>query len=483
MPGLARQHRAGPASDLLTHATLASPTSPGPPLFERSDKRFPVCAHDLRVSFVAMITDVQPGPTRVVGANARAAPGQPQRASAGAAPASYTSVPPRVLDICVPRATLRRMAVEFKDKGDRSLHEAFQSWRRRNPGGFLLAFRTRYDAVMHRSLGCAHLGGENVRVSDYGHSLTRKRKVCAATSKELATYAVAKQVSVSLCSRCKPSETSDGAASTDATASAALHIAVGAAGEDKALRTAVEEHGQVRWPLPKRANAGDSVLFCIPSWTGPIVARGIVRVSPTADRGRVAVISEVEWLPRSLELAVLQQELPKWGWPRRAQAFTTVPPEFVDRVHELTGLLGPLPQMPDFDPTNTDDGRRRLLTAVVQRQGQGEFRRALVQAYRGRCAVSGCKTLEVVDAAHIVPFRGKHTNHVTNGLLLRTDLHTLFDLGLMSVDPSSNKVYVAAKLRNGEYGRFHGRRVGLPTKPAEHPSREALRGHFANRHP
>ena len=80
------------------------------------------------------------------------------------------------------------------------------------------------------------------------------------------------------------------------------------------------------------------------------------------------------------------------------------------------------------------DGRERAIGAIVRRRGQPAFRRALLEAYHERCAVTGCDAPEALEAAHVVPYRGVATNHPANGLLLRADLHALFDLGLIAVD-------------------------------------------------
>jgi len=131
-----------------------------------------------------------------------------------------------------------------------------------------------------------------------------------------------------------------------------------------------------------------------------------------------------------------------------------------------------------FNPANLEDARKKTLAAIVRRQGQPAFRRALVQAYGGRCAITGCDVLQVLEAAHIVPYRGPETNHVTNGLLLRGDLHTLFDLGLISIQPDAKVVVVAPALRAMEYGVFHGQSLRLPSNAAEGPSELALREHY-----
>lgn len=130
-----------------------------------------------------------------------------------------------------------------------------------------------------------------------------------------------------------------------------------------------------------------------------------------------------------------------------------------------------------FDPKSIADARERIYRAIAQRRGQRAFRNALIDAYGGKCAITGCDILDVLEAAHIYPYRGPETNRVANGLLLRSDLHTLFDCGLIAVDPETMLVVVAADLRNSEYGMFAGRRLRTPECPAQCPSRDALHLH------
>jgi predicted restriction endonuclease len=85
--------------------------------------------------------------------------------------------------------------------------------------------------------------------------------------------------------------------------------------------------------------------------------------------------------------------------------------------------------------------------------------------------------LEVLEAAHIRAFRGPHTNHIQNGLLLRADLHSLFDLGLIGVDPETWTVLVSSRLRDTAYGSLAGQSVRLPAEPSKRPDSLALRLH------
>ena len=127
-----------------------------------------------------------------------------------------------------------------------------------------------------------------------------------------------------------------------------------------------------------------------------------------------------------------------------------------------------------FDPTSVEDARERILRVITQRRGQKPFRDALIAAYNGRCAITGCSILDVLEAAHIHPYRGPDTNKVTNGLLLRSDVHTLFDCGLLAIDSDTMTVLVAPQLSDSEYGALHGRRLCAPRNATQQPNTEAL---------
>jgi predicted restriction endonuclease len=131
----------------------------------------------------------------------------------------------------------------------------------------------------------------------------------------------------------------------------------------------------------------------------------------------------------------------------------------------------------DFEASNATDARQRVAAAIVRRQGQPTFRRRMLKIYRGACAFSGCRVFHVLDAAHILPYRGPKTNHPQNGLLLRTDLHTLFDLGLLAVDSSSMTIVTAPCLQGTEYAQLSGKKVAVPPQPALRPSVAALDEH------
>lgn len=130
-----------------------------------------------------------------------------------------------------------------------------------------------------------------------------------------------------------------------------------------------------------------------------------------------------------------------------------------------------------FAPTDAADQRRKTLAAIVRRQGQARFRSTLLEAYRGRCAITGCGVVDVLEAAHVYPYQGQATNAVTNGLLLRADVHTLFDLYLISVDPETRLVQASPTLRDSEYDRLEGSSLAQPRAAHQLVSTELLEWH------
>jgi hypothetical protein len=136
---------------------------------------------------------------------------------------------------------------------------------------------------------------------------------------------------------------------------------------------------------------------------------------------------------------------------------------------------------PGFDPSTAEDNRRLVDALIVQREGQKKFRDALLAVYR-RCAVTGTEVREVLEAAHIYPYIGPDSSSVPNGILLRSDIHLLFDRGLLCVDDEL-RVIVHPSLRRGMYGQFHGAKLRVPKRRADRPSRELLRQHRSTASP
>lgn len=105
--------------------------------------------------------------------------------------------------------------------------------------------------------------------------------------------------------------------------------------------------------------------------------------------------------------------------------------------------------------------RQRELAERWARPGQAKFREKLLELYGARCAVSGCSLLDAIDAAHVQGVDGAGEDVVSNGVILRADLHRLFDRDLMAVDPTNGVICFDVDCGD-HYAEFNGQRVFLP---------------------
>jgi hypothetical protein len=133
--------------------------------------------------------------------------------------------------------------------------------------------------------------------------------------------------------------------------------------------------------------------------------------------------------------------------------------------------------LPDDEGTfrpQKGDSRKIIERQIKERRGQQPFRNELRKRYGDQCLITGCTVLAVLEAAPIKPYRREEDNHPENGLLLRADIHTLFDLNLLGVDPERLRVQLHPDLtKDAHYGRLHGQ--ALRCESAQRPSQEALK--------
>ena len=123
-----------------------------------------------------------------------------------------------------------------------------------------------------------------------------------------------------------------------------------------------------------------------------------------------------------------------------------------------------------------EEGVAHVTREVESRLGQQQFRGRLITAYGRRCAISGCDIEAVLEAAHIQSVANGGTHAVTNGLILRADLHTLFDRGLITINDRF-EVQVDRSLSKSAYQKLNGVKFRLPERPSERPLLKHFRSH------
>lgn len=109
-----------------------------------------------------------------------------------------------------------------------------------------------------------------------------------------------------------------------------------------------------------------------------------------------------------------------------------------------------------------EEAKKRITVSINQRRGQLQFRKNLLTTYNSCCAITGCDAQEALEAAHIIPYSEEENNDSSNGLLLRADIHTLFDLNLIAIHPETLKVYLEPSLLNTDYKELDGKSLQLP---------------------
>ena len=150
------------------------------------------------------------------------------------------------------------------------------------------------------------------------------------------------------------------------------------------------------------------------------------------------------------------------------------PEESVRPVAELNNLAGD-----EFvEKTHDALADERVLREIWARRGQPKFRNELMNAYGNRCCITGSSIVELLEAAHISPHSDGGDYTVNNGLLLRADIHTLFDRYLISVD-KNHVIHLSKDLMDSEYKEYNRKTISLPNSGATPSSLLLERRHVA----
>ena len=136
------------------------------------------------------------------------------------------------------------------------------------------------------------------------------------------------------------------------------------------------------------------------------------------------------------------------------------------QFHEIVSTADVQPKITRYEDSNQvfendkngDLDDERVLISIKNRQGQPLFRSALLRKYDNTCCITGCKVVQILEASHIVPHSLVTDYDVDNGLLMRSDIHTLFDYNLLRVD-IEGKITVSDELFGTEYMQYSGKTV------------------------
>jgi len=146
------------------------------------------------------------------------------------------------------------------------------------------------------------------------------------------------------------------------------------------------------------------------------------------------------------------------------------------------GLHSANPRSTLFPEEGIPMGKHRYLysasIAISHRRGPGEFRQNLFAAYNGCCAVTGCNAEPVLEAVYLKSNDHNPSTHPSSGLLLRSDIHTLFDLYLLAIAPESLTVLFSPQLRETCYAEYHGKLLREAIAPEFQPDPLKLQFHW-----
>ena len=121
--------------------------------------------------------------------------------------------------------------------------------------------------------------------------------------------------------------------------------------------------------------------------------------------------------------------------------------------------------------------RERVTAVIAKRAGQGAFREQLLSAYNNSCAVTSYDVPAGLEAAHVWRHFGIASQSASHGILLRADIHRLYDAQLCSIEPDTHRFMLAHSIRDSRYRRYDGQIVRLPKDDSLWPSKHELEVH------
>jgi hypothetical protein len=167
-----------------------------------------------------------------------------------------------------------------------------------------------------------------------------------------------------------------------------------------------------------------------------------------------------EWI-KELQTSVGAYAKPKTNqkYPRVAISNNQHADQFIDSANSFINKIvleeAAVKPFQDGKEYKNNSIEQRIISSILSRRGQPKFRQSLLSTFNETCCISRNKTVEVLEAAHITPHTEETNYSITNGLLLRADIHTLYDLNLLGID-ENGLVHISPALRDSEYFQYAG---------------------------
>lgn len=186
-------------------------------------------------------------------------------------------------------------------------------------------------------------------------------------------------------------------------------------------------------------------------------------------KNRIGMARAYATLPSSRLIQEIKKYRPERIWALKDDDIHTV-----EKLIETAGglrqgiVVDPMSEALIRNSENIKAAIAERKTGLVKlRPGQAAFRQTAIERHAGRCVFTKTNILEVLEAAHVIPHTGEpQFERPDNSLLLRRDVHALFDLFLLGLDPSSGEILVSPKLENSIYAKLQGRVVDHKLAPA-----------------
>ena len=224
------------------------------------------------------------------------------------------------------------------------------------------------------------------------------------------------------------------------------------------------------WNTLKRKNDGYRSLNLKKGGLGRIAKHDVKRVyktqsSPSVDSKELDLLTKVTKTP--------EISRPDKGYKDTLESNTHKTGNFAVRRN----LVDELTSNKNNTEAKTKLKAQRKTQEIEVREGAQYFRENILRLYDRTCCVTGSKVVAILEAAHIQDHHESKNNDLRNGLCLRSDIHTLFDRGLLKIN-ASYSIQLDDSIKGSEYGHLEGQKINLPNHEIDYPKKTYIEWKF-----